>query len=497
MALVAGALVLLAALAPAARADRLYWANFDGPEPITYAELGGSAVNPLNIGGASTPEVPFGVAIDPVGGRLYWASSNGGKISYANLDGSGGGDLNTGAATVDLPTGVAVDVAARKIYWANQNANKISWANLDGSGGGDLKTGPATVQRPTGIAVDPPDGRVYWTNGTLAGSIAYASLDGSGGADVPIAGTATLEYPLGIAIDRAAGRMYWTSDLGAGKISYANLDGSGSADLNTKGATAVGPYGVAVDPEAGRAYWGNPSDGSMAFARLDGTGGADLPFAIPEGSAPNFPVIYDTPRAIAAPVLSRRPLVFYGGAGKGAVKAPRYPAGANLSCTQGIWAGDLVESFLYRAPLSVAVQWTREGQDVAAGTDFAASGVGDYRCRATATNWAGSTSQLGRVAAVFDVGKSKLNRRRGTARLSVALPGNPGSLALTGKGVVQKVVTASGPVKIPITPRGKVRKTLRSKGKAKLKTRLTFTPAEGDPVSQTATIALRKRVRRR
>ena len=32
--------------------------------------------------------------------------------------------------------GVALDLGAGKIYWANSTSHKISWANLDGSGGG-------------------------------------------------------------------------------------------------------------------------------------------------------------------------------------------------------------------------------------------------------------------------------------------------------------------------------------------------------------------------
>jgi hypothetical protein len=36
--------------------------------------------------------------------------------------------------------------AADSVYWSNASANKISFANLDGSGGGDLFTGVATVK---------------------------------------------------------------------------------------------------------------------------------------------------------------------------------------------------------------------------------------------------------------------------------------------------------------------------------------------------------------
>src|SRR5262249_39822173 len=38
--------------------------------------------------------------------------------------------------------------AAGRIYWANNGGSKISFANLDGSGGGDIPTFTATVSQP-------------------------------------------------------------------------------------------------------------------------------------------------------------------------------------------------------------------------------------------------------------------------------------------------------------------------------------------------------------
>ena len=72
---------------------------------------------------------------------VYWSNTSGNKISFANLDGTGGGDLFTGVATVNNPQGVAFDPTAGRIYWANVVGNKVSFANLNGSGGGDLATG--------------------------------------------------------------------------------------------------------------------------------------------------------------------------------------------------------------------------------------------------------------------------------------------------------------------------------------------------------------------
>ena len=80
------------------------------------------------------------MAIDAAAGRIYWANQGNDTISYANLDGSGGGgELNISGATANKPHGLAIDPAAGRIYWANDD-NTISYANLDGSGGGGSST---------------------------------------------------------------------------------------------------------------------------------------------------------------------------------------------------------------------------------------------------------------------------------------------------------------------------------------------------------------------
>jgi hypothetical protein len=62
------------------------------------------------------------------------------SIRYANLDGSGGGTLNTTGAEVAEPIGLAIDPTGGTIYWANWAGDAIYAANLDGSGGGVLNT---------------------------------------------------------------------------------------------------------------------------------------------------------------------------------------------------------------------------------------------------------------------------------------------------------------------------------------------------------------------
>jgi DNA-binding beta-propeller fold protein YncE len=152
-------------LAPVALgAGQIYWGNAgSNTVPISFASLDGSGGGNLRTTGA-TPEAPWGVTIDAAAGKIYWVNNDNNigqtdGVSFANLDGSGGGTLNTPGVTGNNPEGVAVDPAAGKIYWANPTTDTIAYANLNGSGGGTLNTGSATLDTPDGVAIDPSDGK--------------------------------------------------------------------------------------------------------------------------------------------------------------------------------------------------------------------------------------------------------------------------------------------------------------------------------------------------
>ena len=70
---------------------------------------------------------------------------------------------------------------------------------------------------------------------------------------------------------------------------------------------------------------------------------------------------------------------------------------STLSCSQGSWAPDLVESFLYRAPQRLAYQWDLNGTAIAGATSatISASSPGSYVCDVTATQ-AGSMTRAAR-----------------------------------------------------------------------------------------------------
>lgn len=91
------------------------------------------------------------------------------------------------------------------------------------------------------------------------------------------------------------------------------------------------------------------------------------------------------------------------------------------------------------------------------------------------------------------LGKLKLNKQTGTAKLTVTVPG-AGSLVMTGKGLKKATVTstAAAVVMVPVKAVGKARKKLLETGKAKLKAKLAFTPVGGSVGLQERKLTLKK-----
>ncbi len=95
----------------------------------------------------------------------------------------------------------------------------------------------------------------------------------------------------------------------------------------------------------------------------------------------------------------------------------------------------------------------------------------------------------------FRFGKLKRNRRKGTAKLQVEVPG-PGRLVLAGKKVKGSAVDArrAGTFALRVVPKPKLARTLRSKGVARTSIRVVFTPTGGTANTRTRTLRLIRRV---
>ncbi len=493
-------------VAPAGAADQIYWANEAGSS-ISRANTAGGGGGEIPITGVSV-EHPEGLAIDAAAGRIYWANRDelNYSIRFANLDGSGGGILNTGVAPVVEPHGLAIYPAAGRIYWGNWAENAIYYANLDGSGGGELDTTGALVEQPLGIAVYPAQNRIYWADFDQQ-RVDFAHLDGSGGGGSLDLTGGTVDMPRGVAVDASTNRVYWPNSSDSG-IGFASANGGEGGSVFTDGLSIESPNGIAIDPIAKRIYWGSAEkkSGSIGFASL--TDGGPLGLLDTTGASldiPAWPVLLQVPRNTAAPTVttfrSPTPRVLR----KPKPGQPLVPLVASqtatLNCSQGSWAGDLLESFLYRAPQQISLQWLRNDRPLAGATtsSLVASEVGDYVCRVTASNGAGSSAKESapvNVTATLKLGRALIDPEKGIAKLPVATSGT-GVVSLSGKGVKpRKLRSKAGSTAqlrgiLVLKPRGRAKAKLQSDGRAKVKLKIAFTPTGGTPLSRTKSFSLR------
>jgi hypothetical protein len=101
-------------------------------------------------------------------------------------------------------------------------------------------------------------------------------------------------------------------------------------------------------------------------------------------------------------------------------------------------------------------------------------------------------------SSAITLGKPHLNRRKGTAKLPVTVPG-AGDLSLAGKGVARRTsqapraVGAAGTVKLLVMPKGRTKRKLDRTGRAKVRVTVTFTPTGGSPNRQGKTVRLVKK----
>jgi hypothetical protein len=92
------------------------------------------------------------------------------------------------------------------------------------------------------------------------------------------------------------------------------------------------------------------------------------------------------------------------------------------------------------------------------------------------------------TSSAFRFGKLKRNKRRGTATLTVIVPG-PGTLALGGRKVRPQ---STSETKLLIRARGKAKRRLARKGRVKVRVRVTYTPTGGMPASMARNVQLIK-----
>ena len=89
-----------------------------------------------------------------------------------------------------------------------------------------------------------------------------------------------------------------------------------------------------------------------------------------------------------------------------------------------------------------------------------------------------------------------MNKKRGSAKLTVNVPVGPGELKLAKTQSVKGQHTRVEPSdteKLTIKPKGKAKKRLNRRGKAKVKAKVTYTPDGGASATKSKKIKLVRR----
>lgn len=407
-ALLALAVVMLLALtARAQAAETIFWNNYgDDPDTVGFANIDGTGGGQLNTGSGEV-ESPEGMAYDTETNRIYITTGSGvdRHILAINADGSGASTFTAPGAPIAEPEGLAIDPTSRTIYWENTKTGEtsIAWAKLDGSSGGVLNTTGVAVESPCcRIAVDPVGGRLYWVNNPVVSVIAFANLNNTGGGGVLNLSGSTIEPGgEGLAVDSAAGRIYF---IGGNKFGFANLNGSGGGDLALGGAPVKTPWGLAFDPSLNRLYWGNEGNAedrtnAFGFLNVGGNGGGITVASAPIAN-PQDPVILKSPTGAGAPTITRNP------------KVP-----GELACSTGTWGADAPGGSVYQAPRTFAYQWTVNGAVLGSGPErITATKAGSYACTVTAANQIGSGTQTSAPVAVKATKVKLSTKKKGSGK---------------------------------------------------------------------------------
>ena len=177
---------------------KLYWGDREGMR-VMRCDLDGSNVETLVQTGQGEDDRRdetrwcVGVAVDPVGGHLYWTQKGPsdaglGKILRAGVDLPAGeraaerGDIEVLFEGLPEPIDLALDLGERTLYWTDRGdpprGNSVNRSPMDPPDGRRTPEILLThLMEGIGLALDPDDGRMYVTD--LAGNVYAADLDGS------------------------------------------------------------------------------------------------------------------------------------------------------------------------------------------------------------------------------------------------------------------------------------------------------------------------------
>ncbi len=552
---------LLALPAHAAAVPNVY-VNNNGSGNVSQYDITANgtlaAKSPATVTAGTNPYI--GIAVSPDGQSAYVANQGDpGVDDVSQFDVAANGALSPKTpATVDAgmdPSGIAISPDGDSAYVVNNGSNTVSQYDVAADGTLTAKSTPtvATGTNPFQIAITPDGESAYVTNGGTDNNVSQYDIaaDGTLSAKTPATEPAGV-FPFGIVISPDGSSAYVTN-ISSSNISQFDVDpddGTLSAKSTPTVSAGTFPRGIAITPDGSSVYAANggtnqatstvsqydvdPDDGELT-PKTTATVPADSnPFQIAIGPAGESAYVtnfdsakisqYDidpddgelaamTPATVAAGTqpagIAVRPDTI----------GPRTTINSGPSGTVGspnarftFSANEPGSSF--RCRLDGGAFSSCSSPKVYGGV---ADGIHGFSVRATdpwdntgptaTRNWTIDTSEPPPPPPTppsneFSFGDVKKNKKKGTAKLTVIVPG-PGALELEGKKVKDVTEEVGGAAargaqpdieaKLKVKAAGKAKKKLKQKGKAKVKADVTYTPTGGDPNTQGARVKLVKK----
>ncbi|XP_058529110.1 prolow-density lipoprotein receptor-related protein 1 isoform X2 [Ochotona princeps] len=151
---------------------------------------------------------------------IYWTdvTTQGSMIRRMHLNGSNVQVLHrTGLSN---PDGLAVDWVGGNLYWCDKGRDTIEVSKLNGAYRTVLVS--SGLREPRALVVDVQNGYLYWTDWGDHSLIGRIGMDGS---DRSVIVDTKITWPNGLTLDYVTERIYW-ADAREDYIEFASLDGS-------------------------------------------------------------------------------------------------------------------------------------------------------------------------------------------------------------------------------------------------------------------------------
>jgi hypothetical protein len=235
----------------------VYWTDKDRGLIQRRFFAGGPAVTLLDAN--QGVQQPYGLAVDRLRDRLYWADAGTRTIYSARLDGT---DIRPLVTELAFPADLALHAATGRLYWTDQTAGVIQRLDLEQ---GEVETILAGLSSPYYLALDVREGTIYWTE--FNNSVIHRARGDGTDPQVVVRG---LQRARDIAVDPIARKLYW-ADRNAAKIQRKDLDGQGPVESLFTGADGLmRPHGMTLDLFARRVYWTDTDRPGVYCGSMDG-----------------------------------------------------------------------------------------------------------------------------------------------------------------------------------------------------------------------------------